>query len=652
MLDAETKRRIDSLRQILVGKIPDPKSQVEQITTGLIYKFMTDMDNESISLGGKASFFTGEFEKYKWENLFDSKLSGDSFVKLYSEAIESMYYNPNAPQLFREIFKNTYLPFKDPAVLRMFLKDIGDFHYSHSEKLGDAYEYLLSFLGSQGGAGQFRTPRHIIDFLVAVISPKKNERILDPACGTAGFLISAFKHISESSTLSASERLTLTKNIVGYDIDPLMVRLALVNLYLHKFTNPSIEEYDNLTSEEKWNDYFDIILANPPFFSPKGGIKPHSKFSLKSKKAEVLFIDFITTHLKENGRAGIIVPDGIVANSPNTYIKLRKSGIEDLGLYCVVSLPSGIFLPYSSAKTSILFYDKKISALNNKILFLEIFNDGYQLSQTRKAIPENDLPDAKQLIHNYREALENKKELIGNYKNLSWFLVPKADILNTPAVSLSGKRYKDDIHIKSKYKVINLDDEYIEEKKVKSDTLTQNVWSVSNSMGFVPSEDYFAHKISSDDLKNYKKINKHCFAYNPARVNVGSIALNESSIAGLVSPMYIVFKIKDESILHPKYLLLLLKSKFGIKQIRKFADGAIRQTLSFPNLKYIKIPLPPVEEQIKLIQNSVDIDNLKLKIKEKENFIKNDVSSMWGVEEDEIEMYEEINEDEDDSELE
>ena len=195
MLDSETKRRIDSARDILVGKVPDPKSQVEQITIALIYKFMDDMDKQSIEMGGKASFFKGEFKKYGWGNIFDPRLGGVEMLNLYGEAITRMSQNANLPELFRNIFKNAYLPYRDPETLKLFLKTINDFTYDHSEKLGDAFEYLLSVLGSQGDAGQFRTPRHIIDFMVQVVDPKKNETVLDPACGTAGFLISAYKHI-------------------------------------------------------------------------------------------------------------------------------------------------------------------------------------------------------------------------------------------------------------------------------------------------------------------------------------------------------------------------------------------------------------------------------------------------------------------------
>jgi type I restriction enzyme M protein len=209
MLDTSTKKRIDDCRDILVGKLPDPKAQIEQITIGLIYKFMDDMDKEAIELGGSAKFFSGDYEKYAWDKLFDTKVTATEMLRLYSEAIESMEKNPNIPQLFRDIFNNAYLPYRDPETLKLFLKTIGEFEYTHSEKLGDAFEYLLSVMGSQGDAGQFRTPRHIIDFLVAIIDPDKGETILDPACGTAGFLISAYKHILLKHTKDNKEGLNI-----------------------------------------------------------------------------------------------------------------------------------------------------------------------------------------------------------------------------------------------------------------------------------------------------------------------------------------------------------------------------------------------------------------------------------------------------------
>ena len=198
-------------------------------------------------------------------------------------------------------------------------------------------------LGSQGDAGQFRTPRHIIDFIVEVVAPKKGETVLDPACGTAGFLISAYKHILHAntdakgnSTLTPDERGRLAANFKGYDISPDMVRLSLVNFYLHGFADPHIDEYDTLTSEDRWNEFADVIFANPPFMSPKGGIKPHRRFSIQAKRSEVLFVDYIAEHLTPSGRAGIIVPEGIIFQSQAAYKALRKMLVED-ALVAVVS---------------------------------------------------------------------------------------------------------------------------------------------------------------------------------------------------------------------------------------------------------------------------------------------------------------------------
>ena len=163
--------------------------EVEQITISLIYKFMDDMDAEAEELGGKRGFFAGDYARFGWARLMAPGLGGFEVLALYSEAIQTMNKNPGVPPLFRDIFKNAFLPYRDPETLKSFLKEINYFTYDHSERLGDAFEYLLSVLGSQGDAGQFRTPRHIIDFMVDVMDPKKNETILDPACGTAGFLI-------------------------------------------------------------------------------------------------------------------------------------------------------------------------------------------------------------------------------------------------------------------------------------------------------------------------------------------------------------------------------------------------------------------------------------------------------------------------------
>ena len=489
MLDSETKNRINTARDILVGKVPDPKSQVEQITIALIYKFMDDMDVESEEMGGKRTFFCGEYAKYSWRKIFDPRQSGHELLNLYSEAIAKMDTNPGVPKLFRDIFKNAYLPYRDPETLKSFLKIINEFEYSHSEKLGDAFEFLLSILGSQGDAGQFRTPRHIIDFMVAIMDPKKHEIMLDPACGTAGFLISSYKHIIKQNSsnytpdkdpgiagdgtqsvneviitsngfsgdkLTANERSILADNMHGYDISPDMVRLSLVNMYLHGIKEPQIFEYDTLTSEDHWNEYSDVILANPPFMSPKGGIRPHKRFSVQSNRSEVLFVDYIAEHLTQDGRAAVIVPEGIIFQSGNAYKSLRKMLVEKY-LVGVISLPAGVFQPYSGVKTSILWLDKTLAKKTDKILFVKIENDGFDLGAQRRAVKGNDLPGALEKISYYKnQILLGKLPDFESESNIS--LVTRNEICGNGDYNLSGERYKIHKIISSKFQIVPLGD--------------------------------------------------------------------------------------------------------------------------------------------------------------------------------------------------
>ncbi|MFZ0033726.1 MAG: N-6 DNA methylase, partial [Sedimentisphaerales bacterium] len=353
-------------------------------------------------------------------------------------------------------FKNAFLPYRDPETLRLFLKEISVFTYDHSERLGDAFEYLLSVLGSQGKAGQFRTPRHIIDFIVEIVAPQKHETVLDPACGTAGFLISAYKHITANNKkLNPDQKKRLLNNIIGYDIDPGMVRLSLVNMYLHGFKDPHIIEYDTLTSEDRWQDTFDVIMANPPFMTPKGGIRPHSRFSIKANRSEVLFIDYIAEHLNPSGRAAIIVPEGIVFNSQNTYKRLRKMLIENY-LWAVVSLPAGVFNPYSGTKTCILLMDKSLAKRIDKILFVKIENDGFDLGAQRRPIDKNDLPLAQKCLNIYKSKIENHKLQIR--EDSFAHAVPKSEIAKSGDYNLSGDRYRSfEHHHKSEFELVQFD---------------------------------------------------------------------------------------------------------------------------------------------------------------------------------------------------
>lgn len=597
MLDAETKARIDSARDILVGKVPDPKSQVEQITIALIYKFMDDMDRQSEELGGKVTFFTGEFKKYRWSQLLDKRMGGHERLLLYAEGIEKMNENAGIPQLFRDIFKGVFLPYRDPETLNWFLKEINGFSYDHSERLGDAFEYLLSVLGTQGDAGQFRTPRHIIDFIVSIVEPKKNETVLDPACGTAGFLISAYKHIVQANKdMNPDERARLMTNFAGYDIAPDMCRLSRVNMYLHGFPSPTIHEYDALTSEERWDERFDVILANPPFMTPKGGIRPHNRFAVKAKRSEVLFVDYIAEHLNPGGRAGVVVPEGIIFQAQNAYKNLRRMLVENY-LWAVVSLPAGVFNPYSGVKTSILFLDKSMATRTEDILFMKIANDGFGLGAQRRPIEGSKLPDALRILQDFKKkpkAIESKMALTVNRER----------ILDVAGSGLSFDRYKTNQLICSDHDIVPLS-RFMKPKVETTDPRKEpkavyELWSI-------PAYDAGnAEVIRGADIGSQKKLvfpgEILLSRIIPHIRRVCVVPKNIGDRSQVASTEWIVFENREQDIL-PEYLRSILMSDSFHARFMQTITG-VGGSLSRANptaVGEIEIPLPPLEEQERII---------------------------------------------------
>jgi type I restriction enzyme M protein len=595
MLDTITKKRIDDCRDILVGKLPDPKAQIEQITIGLIYKFMDDMDKEAIDLGGKAKFFsdytildpkdenkeiTIPFSNYSWDRLFDTKVTASEMLRLYSEAIESMEKNPNIPQLFRDIFSNAYLPYRDPETLKLFLKTIGEFEYTHSEKLGDAFEYLLSVMGSQGDAGQFRTPRHIIDFLVAIVDPSKTDTIMDPACGTAGFLISAFKYLKQKNNnqFTPDEQKKIIKNFVGYDISPDMVRLSLVNSYLHGFTEPHIFEYDTLSSEVRWNENFDVILANPPFMSPKGGIRPHKKFTISSNRSEVLFVDYIAEHLNPKGRAGIIVPEGVIFQSGTAYKDLRKMLVDNY-LYAVVSLPAGVFNPYSGVKTSILLLDSALAKKSNEVLFIKIENDGYSLGSQRGKVKGGQLEEATAAAKMFKSSILEGTDFENTTIAHS---VEKNKIAEDGDYNLSEARYEEQVQLQTVFASINFEESI--ERVVYSNKIKSSDYKDSGSYPIIDQSDNYIAGFwdNEEDVFRIKKPvtifgdHTRCFKYVDFDFVLGADGVK-------------ILQPNDK--FNPKFYFYL---------IREIQINNLGYSRHFKILKGKQIPLPPllIQEEI------------------------------------------------------
>ena len=671
MLDIETKRRIDTCRDILVGKVPDPKSQVEQITIALIYKFMDDMDLQSEEMGGERYFFTKEFERYRWAKLVTPGVSGEDMLNTYSEALINMVRNEELPELFRDIFCNAYLPYRDPETLRTFLREIDSFTYDDSERLGDAFEYLLSVLGSQGDAGQFRTPRHIIDFMVEIIDPQKHEVIMDPACGTAGFLISAYKHILKQNTtqvtngngsyaetgtaeqvlenpmryrgdlLQPEDRDRLAKDIRGYDISPDMVRLSLVNLYLHGFTNPKVDEYDTLTSDDKWNDTADVILANPPFMSPKGGIKPHNRFQVDSKRSELLFVDYIAGHLNPNGRAAIIVPEGIICQSQKAYVAVRKMLVKN-HLAAVISMPAGVFNPYSSVKTSILILDRTVAKASKNIAFFKVENDGFSLGAQRKGVEGSQLPQVEEELRVWLKSARTGggDKLESSFGNV----VKRLEIAKDEDFNLSAERYRISAKLDTTFPltplgelcelvrgvVFSRDDEVISGgvPVLRANNIDRNTHSiVLNDVKLVnPKVDFSKNKkLKAGDIFI-------CLA-SGSKDHIGKVAFVETDTEYYFGGFMGSVRCNAEK-LNPKYLYRMLTDNRFNKFLRQQISGTNINNLSGALLYRYEIPLPPLEAQHKIVAK-VDgyqrtIDDKRSLISSFEKKIDDAIAHVWG----------------------
>jgi type I restriction enzyme M protein len=621
LLNSDTKRHIDAARDVLVGVAPNPTTQIDQITYALIYKFMDDMDQASIKAGGEASFFIGNLKKYAWSNLMSARMGNQEKMDLYSEALTKFSEAKQLPELFRTIFRAAFLPYRSPETLGLFLKEISYFDYTHPEELGNAYEYLLSIMSSQGDAGQFRTPRHIIDFIVDVINPTKDDTVLDPACGTGGFLVSTYNHILEQhdgkddpkkkeKPLTPDQRKKLMSNLQGYDIDPTMVRIAQVNMYLHQFKNPQIFQYDSLTNEERWNDKYDVILANPPFMSPKGGIKPHNKFGIKSNRSEALFVDYITSHLKPYGRAGIVVPEGVLFKNDSAFKDLRKNLIEN-GLWAVISIPSGVFQPYSGIKTTILVIDKKRAINQSKIIFININSDGYDLGSTKRVIENNDLPEALNALNKWASGVQLDSGLIS--------FVEKSAIFDRGDFNLSGEKYKESMN---------------------SNSSVWNMEKLEDLLDYEQPTKYIVDSVDYDDSYSTPVLTAgKTFVLGKTNETLGIfkdklpvIIFDDFTTASKFVDF--PFKVKSSAmkILHAKANKIDIKYAFYAMQNLNFPVNEHKRYW-ISEFSKLRIPVPPLEIQKKIVKEiegfNFKIQESKLDIKNYENEIKTIIVNLW-----------------------
>lgn len=320
---------------------------------------------------------------------------------------------------------------------------------------GDLYEYLLSEIATAGKNGQFRTPRHLIQMIVSLVDPKLGDEVCDPACGTGGFLLGAYQHILTGFTSpnlrqkdeNAFERglvgdklsdqrqwqVLREKTLFGFDFDTTMVRIGMMNLLLHGIDKPNLAYFDTLSKRYVEHDHYDVVMTNPPF---KGSIDKgdiNEDLRLKTTKTELLFVNLVFNLLRIGGRAGVIVPDGVLFGSSNAHRDLRKLLIEECELQGVVSMPAGVFKPYAGVSTAVLIFVK--GGKTENVWFYDMEADGLSLDDKRQKVPENDIPD----VITRWQARDPKKDTDRTKKA---FFVPVEEIVENK-FDLSINRYKE-----------------------------------------------------------------------------------------------------------------------------------------------------------------------------------------------------------------
>lgn len=431
------------------GGISNPLQAIEQMSYLIFMKKLEDRDvleEQNATLRGIKfkSIFKGH-EDCKWSVW--SEYSSDKILAHVRDIVFSfMRELGQEDSTYSKYMKDATFSLPTASLLIEAVNIINDMHIKeqNQDTQGDIYEYLLSELQTAGKNGQFRTPRHIIKMMVNLSKPEYGDRILDPACGTAGFLVNTYEYILKSnkkegvSTLTFQQKKILdNESLDGYDIDRTMVRIAVMNLMMHGITNPNIIGEDTLSKRYIEKGVYDLILANPPF---KGSINESEKsdeLTISTSKTELLFLELMYNSLSIGGRCAVIVPDGVLFGNSNAHKSIRKLLLEKCRLNAIISMPSGIFKPYAGVSTAILFFTKTPEG-TKKVWFYDMQADGFSLDDKRNKIENNDIPEIL-------EKFEKRNNEDNKDRTKKHFFVPIEE-LKENNWNLSINHYKKEVH--------------------------------------------------------------------------------------------------------------------------------------------------------------------------------------------------------------
>ena len=467
MITGDLKNKIDKIWETFwTGGITNPLDVIEQFTYLLFIKQLDDVEttkeNEANFLGVTYEpMFPGDCQKYRWskfknlgsaEEMYDLVLNGVfPFIKNLHQDGDSAYSKYMGDAIFK-------IP--TAAMLTKIVDGIDQLELGNEDTKGDLYEYLLSKVATAGTNGQFRTPRHIIEMMVELTKPQPDDIIIDPAMGSAGFLIAAQNYLRKNHQdmfLDEKKRNHFNNDMFyGNDMDRTMLRIGAMNMLLHGVENPNISYRDSLSEQNTDVEKYSLVLANPPF---KGSLDYEAVSAdllkvTKTKKTELLFLALFLRILKKGGRGAVIVPDGVLFGSSNAHKQIRKEIIDNNKLDAVISMPSGVFKPYAGVSTAILVFTKTGSGGTDKVWFYDMKADGYSLDDKRQEVSENDIPDIINRYNNLDAEVDRKR-------TDQSFFVPVEDIVAND-YDLSINKYKEVVYEKVEYEPTDVIMEKIE----------------------------------------------------------------------------------------------------------------------------------------------------------------------------------------------
>ncbi|WP_088188047.1 class I SAM-dependent DNA methyltransferase [Desulfosporosinus sp. FKA] len=459
MLTGEIRNKVDKIwTDMWAGGITNPLTVIEQLTYLMFIRSLDEkeLENESFeALSGEnmPKIFTQDEigQSMRWSK-FKTKDSREIYDIVGTKVfpfIKGM--NGENTTAFSRYMQDAMFLIPTPQVLQKIITGLDEL-YEHDIKdldmQGDLYEYMLGKLATAGQNGQFRTPKHIRDMMVRLLAPTPKDKICDPACGTAGFLVSSAEYIREhfEAEMTGKQWEDFAGDMfTGFDTDRTMLRLSAMNLMLHSITKPHIDYVDSVSKQNSVSSTYDIILANPPFTGTVDAesINDNLKAVCDTKKTELLFVALFLRMLRKGGRCSCIVPDGVLFGTTKAHKALRKELVENHMLQAVISMPSGVFKPYAGVSTAVLVFTKTGAGGTDKVWFYDMKADGFSLDDKRTAIEANDIPDIIARFHNLEGETDRKPT------EQSFFVNKSA--IEENGYDLSINRYKEVVYEKVEY---------------------------------------------------------------------------------------------------------------------------------------------------------------------------------------------------------